>query len=197
MIVNALLLIAVSYLLYEHFTDKPAVEGAGATERFNKSDSARLNKKILIAYINMDSIQNGYGLAKEVSKEVDRRRDAITREIKGMEVAYKNKVEGYQKKGPTMTEEEVNAARQDLENTLRQMNERKQALDDEFGQWVRTKNLSVMKDIQDYLKMYNANGTYSFIFSYEPGLFYYKDSTYDITRDVLSGLNGQYKTNKK
>ncbi|MFT4094501.1 MAG: OmpH family outer membrane protein [Niabella sp.] len=196
LIVNVLLIIAVSYLLYKQFSNNgsSAAHTAGASLR--GKDSA-LNKKVLIAYINMDSIQNKYTLAKQVAAEVDRRRNAITNEITKMETAYKNKVDGYQKKGPSMNEQEVNAARQDLDNSMRQMNDRKQSLDEEFGQWVRSKNLGLMKDIQDYLKKYNADGTYSFIFSYEPGLFYYKDTAYDITRDVLQGLNDQYEASKR
>lgn len=196
LVVNALLVVAVSYLLYKQFNGAPGT-AANASNSLKKADSPLVNKKVLIAYINMDSIENGYKLAKEVTNEVERRRDAITQEVKKMETAYKNKMDGYQKKGETMTEIEVEAARQDLEATMRQMNEKRQSLDEEFGQWVRSKNLSVMKEIQDYLKKFNADGTYSFIFSYEPGLFYYKDSAFDITKPVLDGLNKQHKSAKK
>jgi len=53
-----------------------------------------------------------------------------------------------------------------------------------------------MKEIKDYLKKFNEDRRYSFIFSYEPGLFYYKDSAFDITSQVLKGLNDQYKARK-
>lgn len=191
LVVNAFLVVAVSYLLYKQFTYKPSM-GTNAFAGLRTKDSALLNKKILIAYINMDSIQNNYTLAKEVTKEVEKKRDGLSQEMKTLENSFNNKMEGYQKKGPSMNEEQVNAARQDLDDTRRQINEKKQALDDEFGQWVRAKNLSLIKDIQDYLKKFNADGTYSFIFSYEPAMFYYKDTAYDITREVLKGLNEQY-----
>ncbi|HOZ85043.1 MAG TPA: OmpH family outer membrane protein [Niabella sp.] len=196
LVVNTVLVIAVSYLLYKQFSLESGGNARAADTLVGKDSSAH-SKKILIAYINMDSIENGYKLAKEVTNEVERRREAISKEMEKMEANYKGKMEGYQKKGATMTEEEVNAARQDLDNSMRQMSERRQNLDEEFGQWVRSKNLSVMKDIQDYLKKFNADGTYSFIFSYEPGFFYYKDTTFDITQTVLKGLNNQFKTTKK
>lgn len=197
LIVNALLVIAVSYLLFKQFDGRPSTKGVFNARVDKKNDDSLVaGKKALVAYINMDSIQNGYVLAKEVSKEVDRKRASLTNEINKMESAYKNKVDAYQKKGPSMTEEEVNSARQDLENSFRQMNDRKQSLDDEFGQWLQSKKLGVIKDIQDYLKKFNADGAYSFIFSYE-AFFYYSDPAYDITSQVLKGLNDEYKAKKK
>ena len=56
-------------------------------------------------------------------------------------------------------------------------------------QEVRTK-------IENYLKEYNKAKGYSFIISYEPGLVYYKDSIYNITGDVVKGLNEMYKKKK-
>ena len=52
--------------------------------------------------------------------------------------------------------------------------------------------------IESYLKEYNKQHGYAFILSYEPGfMLYYKDSAYDITNDVISGLNQEYKIGKK
>ena len=55
----------------------------------------------------------------------------------------------------------------------------------------------ILSRIQNYLKDYNKDGKYSYIFSYEPGFMFYKDSTLNITPDVIAGLNGLYAENKK
>ncbi|GAB3010308.1 hypothetical protein GCM10027051_09980 [Niabella terrae] len=193
LIVNALLVIAVSFLLFREFSGNQNVSAVAAP---HGKDSANAGK-VLIAYINMDSIQNKYQLAKEAQAEVEKKREAMNAELNRMEKNYRTKLDGYQKKAPTMTEQEADAARRDMENTMRQMGERKQSLEEEFGHWLSSKNLSVMKDIQEYLKKFNARGAYSFIFSYEPGLFYYSDTAYDITSQVLNGLNDSYKQRKK
>lgn len=194
LVVNVFLLVAVSYLLYKDFTRKDTVPSAAAAQAIDKDSLA--NKRILFAYINPDSIQNQYILAKEVSKEFERKSEALNNEISKMERAYKEKLEKYQEKAPTMTEEEMNAARQDMEVTQRQMVERKQALEEEFGQWIASRNVSVRKKIQEFLKKYNANGMYTFIFSHE-NFFYYSDPAYDITKEVIKGLNEEYKTASK
>ncbi|HUN04840.1 MAG TPA: OmpH family outer membrane protein, partial [Niabella sp.] len=97
----------------------------------------------------------------------------------------------------SMTEAEAEAARQDLEASQNQMAERRQRLYDEFNSFVANKNMSLKKKIEDFLKEFNADNTYSFIFAYEPGLFYYKDTAYDITNEVLKGLNEKQKSSKK
>lgn len=195
LVVNAILLVAVSYLLYKQFTNNPPAPDISSSSNLNDKDSL-LNKKILFAYINPDSIQNQYSLAQEVSREFERKSEALNNEINKMEREYKEKMEKYQQKAPTMTEQEINAARQDMESTQRQMLERKQALEEEFGQWVASRNVSVRKKIQEFLKRYNSKGVYSFIFSHE-NFFYYSDTAYDITRDVIKGLNEEYKASKK
>ena len=194
LIVNALLVMAVSYLLYRQFaiSAAPAVTAAGSI----KGNDSIAQKKILFAYINMDSIQVRYELAKVTSREVERRREGINNELKKMENAIKSKLDGYQQRASTMTEEQAMAAREDMDKSQRNFMDRKMSLEEDFGQWIQSKNMSVMKDIQDYLKQFNADGTYSFIFSYEP-FFYYSDPAYDITPQVLKGLNEQYKSKKK
>jgi len=195
LVVNALLVIAVSYLLYKQFSANkvPAITAANSL----KGDDSAGQKKILFAYINMDSIQVKYELAKATLREVEKRREGVDNELKKMENSIKTKLDGYQQRASAMTEEEAIAAREDMDKSQRNFMDRKMSLEEDFGQWLQAKNMSVMKDIQDYLKSFNADGTYSFIFSYEPGLFYYSDTTYDITSQVIKGLNEQYKAKKK
>lgn len=193
LIVNALLVIAVSYLLYKQFangSEKVITAGAALP---NKDTVG--GKKLLFAYMNMDSIQSKYELAKSVSKEGERRQESLDAELNKMDKAYRNKLEGYQQRGASMTEEQAAAAREDMETTQRQMLEKRQSLIDGYQSWVASKNMSVIKEIQDYLKKFNADGTYSFIFSHET-FFYYSDTAYDITKEVIKGLNEQYKANK-
>ncbi len=195
LIVNAVLVIAVSYLLYKQFAKRSETVITAGAGLANK-DSVT-SKKLLFAYMNMDSIQAQYELAKVVSNEVERRRESLDAELNRMQKAFRNKLEGYQQRSATMTEEQAVAAKEDLENTEREMMEKRQTLADGYQNWLASKNMSVIKDIKDYLKQFNADGTYSFIFSHEPGLFYYSDTTYDITNEVIKGLNQQYKLRKK
>jgi outer membrane protein len=54
----------------------------------------------------------------------------------------------------------------------------------------------ILSRIQNFLKDYNKDGKYDYIFSYEPGFMFYKDSSLNITNDVIAGLNALYVKNK-
>ncbi|OJU26207.1 MAG: outer membrane chaperone Skp [Sphingobacteriales bacterium 41-5] len=194
LIVNGLLVVAVAFLLYKQFNqDKKAKPATVRSD--DKKDSAS-NQHLLFAYIDTDSIQVNYELAKVVQNEIRRKESAITAEIDRMEKNYKNKLAGYQQKQASMTPEQMEAAGRDVQQTQQQIMEKRQSLTEDFNSFVASKNMSVMKEIKDFLKTFNQDGKYSFIFSYEPGLFYYKDTSFDVTSEVLKGLNAQYKAKK-
>lgn len=195
LVVNALLVIAVAFLLYKQFTeDKKAP--AGAVQAGSVKEPVT-GKNLVFAYIDTDSIQVKYELAKVVQNEIKRKESAITAEMERLEKNYKNKIAGYQQRQASMSPEQMEAAGREVQGMQQQIMEKKQSLTEDFNNFIASKNMSVMNEIKDYLKEYNANGRYSFIFSYEPGLFYYKDSAFDITSDVLHGLNDQYRNKKK
>lgn len=193
-IINVVLGLAVVFLLYKQF--KPAGQPANIVRTATAKD-VTANNKFQIAYINMDSVQVNYELAKNAQKEISKKQSAITYEVEKMEKTFKDKLAGYQRRGQSMSPEEADAARQDLEASQTQIMNKKQSLTEDFNDFLTSKNLSVRKKIEEFLKNFNSQNTYSYIFSYEPGLFYYKDSAYDITTDVVKGLNEQYKAEKK
>ena len=58
-------------------------------------------------------------------------------------------------------------------------------------------NEQAISKIEAYLQEYNKNHNYTYIVSYEQGLFYYKDSVNNITADLIKGLNERYKPSSK
>jgi outer membrane protein len=51
----------------------------------------------------------------------------------------------------------------------------------------------VNRTIEEYLKEFNKDKGYTYILGYQEGTIYYKDASYDITDEVLKGLNEKYK----
>ncbi|HEX3025194.1 MAG TPA: OmpH family outer membrane protein, partial [Chitinophagaceae bacterium] len=69
-------------------------------------------------------------------------------------------------------------------------------MDQEMQDETVKKLQDVKKKIEDYLKEYNKGKGYSYIFASSPDLIYYKDTVYNITNDLLKGLNEMYKKKK-
>ena len=51
----------------------------------------------------------------------------------------------------------------------------------------------VNKTIEDFLKEFNKDKGYAYILAHQPGTIYFQDSRYDITSEMLKGLNASYK----
>ena len=193
---NVLLTIIAGYLLFMHFRSGKSIS---AKEKLSSNDSARVNKDFRIAYFEMDSVEANFEMVKDVKAELSKKEDAINSELEGMSRKFQQRYKYFQEQaqGGTMTQAQSEAASQELKNMDDQMKARKQNLDQEYSEFTVKKMKDIKGRIEEFLKEYNKNKQYSYIVSYEQGLFYYKDSVYNITNDVIKGLNADYKPSKK
>lgn len=188
LIFNIVLLALIGVLFYLHFSgNKTKV----------KSNTSVAGKKVeaqdfKIAYFEMDSLESSFELVKEVKNELGKKEESINNELSRMEKNYKNKVNSYQQQGATMTQVQSENAQRDVMQMQQNMQTRKQALDNEYQEFYMRKMKQVKTEIENFLQQYNNDKGYSYIFAYEPGLFYYRDTAYNITNDVIRGLNDQY-----
>lgn len=150
-----------------------------------------------IAYFEMDSVENSFDMVKDVKAELAKKEDDITAELSRMEKDYRNKAAGYQAQAPTMNQTQSEMAQRDMMQTQQTMQSRRQEIEQGYQDFKMRKQKEVNERIEAYLKEYNASKKYSYIVSYEPGLFYYKDTGFNITADLIKGLNEAYKTKKK
>ena len=98
-----------------------------------------------------------------------------------------------------MTEEEGMAAQQKLAEKQQKIEERKQSMEMQFMKETQDFNIELQERIIAFLKKYNANGAYTYILPYSRetiNLLYVNDA-YDITEEVLKGMNEEYATTKK
>ena len=186
---NVVLAIAVAILFYLHFSSAkkilPNTPAAATTT----------NNSFKIAYFESDSLETGFDYYKQISKELGASEQQKRNELLSQRNAFVEKVKEYQAKGQTMTQMEAAKANQDVEARQKQIQANEQTKSQEIQDERFKKLQDVKKKIEEYLKEYNKNNTYSFILSSSSDLMYYKDNTYDITKDLIKGLNEKY--NKK
>lgn len=193
---NVLLTLVAGYLLFTHFSsDKKAASG----DKKETGAVAAVNKGFRIAYFEMDSIEANFSMVKDVKAELSRKEETMNAEMERLGKSLQEKYNYFQGQAQagTLTETQSQAASQELKNLDDQMKNRKQLLDQEYSDFVMRRMKDVKTKIEDFLKEYNKEKNYSYIVSYEQGLFYYKDSVYNITADVIKGLNGMYKQGSK
>jgi outer membrane protein len=193
---NVILTLLIGYLLIIHFSSgKPT----STKERSVASDTAQSGRNFSIAYFEMDSVEANFDMVKDVKAELSKKEDAINTELENLSKKFQQRYNYFQNKaqGGTLTQTESEAASQELKNMDDQIKNRKEALNQEYGDFASKKMKDIKTRIEEFVKEYNQTKNYSYIVAEEPGFFYYKDTIYNITGDVIRGLNGQYKTSKK
>jgi len=71
---------------------------------------------------------------------------------------------------------------------------RKQSLQESLLKHNEDLKADIRKKIEDYLKEYNKTKGFNYIISYEANSFIYiRDTAYNITDDLVNGLNAEYK----
>ncbi len=187
---NVVLVIAVAALFYLHFTS--AKQTIAPTAAAGNAPTSGFK----IAYFESDSLETGFDYYKQISKELASSEQQKRSELLGQRNAYIEKVKEYQAKGQSMTQMEAAKANQDVEERQKAIQANEQQKSQEIQDERFKKLQDVKKKIEEYLKEYNKNKTYSFVLSSSSDLMYYKDSTYDITKDLIKGLNEKYSKKK-
>ncbi|HEY8657909.1 MAG TPA: OmpH family outer membrane protein [Hanamia sp.] len=193
LIINIILIGLVGYLYYLQFHNSK-------TKIFPEVRSSavnNLNDKSKVAYIDLDSLQNNYTYYKKIKAEFEQKQSAANDEITSMQKKYQARAVQLQQKAATMNQKEQESAMQEINKMQQDLQSRKQGIDNELYNYNSKMKEDILTRIQNFLKVYNADGKYSYIFSYEPGFMFYKDSTLNITPDVITGLNQMYSENKK
>lgn len=192
-ILNVILLAAVAFLYYYVFTgkksDTPAVKTLVGSNSVSQAGNAP------IAYVEQDSLHEKIVFIKERRKELEGEQKAIETQwqngMRGLE-AEKNE---FIRKGDAITQQMAEEFQAKLYQKQQKIEDTKQ----EQIQRLSQKSYNYMEDIQkklrDFLQEYNKEKKYLYIFSAGTGLDYmaYKDSSLNITNDVIEGMNSRYK----
>ena len=191
LILNILLLALVAYLYFLHFSGKNSTKTTATTEIADSLD------KVKIAYIDIDSLQTNYAYYKKIEEDFKKKQSAANNELSNLEKKFQSRASQLQARAQTMTPQEQENAMQEMNKMQNDFQQRKVNIDNELFEYNNKMKEDILVRIQDFLKDYNKDGKYSYIFSYEPGFMFYKDSTLDITPDVIVGLNDLYSKEKK
>jgi len=181
-----LILIAVLFFLFYKHTEQ--------LKQIDVKTDKQTASTFRIAYFELDSLEAHYNYFRDAEAQVKDKEARMNNELGAMEKGYQKKIAEWQQKGASMTAAENQQAQQEYAQMQQNFQARKQALQEELAK----NNTEVMTDIKGkieaYLKEYNKQKNFAFIFSYDPTTFiYYKDSILNVTNDVIAGLNAGYK----
>jgi outer membrane protein len=182
--VNGVLALAIIVLYILHFSNSsPVIKASAAAGAGTK-----------VAYFEIDSIQNNYEFFKEVKSSLQVKDMENAKQLTALKNAFAAKYQDLQKNGQSFTQAEVASRQQELAALEKNYTNKEQQLAQELQEESFKRLQEIKKKIEVFLEKYNKGKTFSYIFSSNSDLMYYKDTAYDITSDIVKGLNGEYKS---
>jgi outer membrane protein len=192
-ILNGVLLVAVGVLFYLHFAGNKSQSGTTIVRSSQKHDTAASGFRI--AYFDLDSVFNSVDMVKQIKDELGKKEESNKIEFDKLQKQYADRYNYYQNRELSQIESE--AASKELMQLGESIKNKQSELDQEFRDLYVRRQKDVKSKIEEFLKEYNQSRGYAFIFNNVPEMMFYKDSVYDITADVVKGLNQKYPPKKK
>lgn len=192
-VLNIVLLIAVAVLFYLHFSDKKSPEKTSAAAP--KMMATGNMTRPAIAYVELDSLNEKITYIKNKRKELEGEQQAIESEWENGYRGLENQKNTFLKKGSAITQEEAQQFQNHLLGQQQVIDEKKQSLNQKLSEKSYKFMDDVQKKLKDFLAEYNKEKNFMYIFTTGQGLDYmvYKDSSMNITDDVVKGMNEKMK----
>ncbi len=203
-ILNVILFVLVGVLFYLHFSPDAASKKvvATASEGVNSRDTAASGSGFKMAYVDIDSLEAHYEYFKQKKSELEKRENAVQNELNSEARSIQSQMNDLQQKvnSNAVTESDAKLTYNGIMQKQQALEQKKQNM----GQQLMNQQAKFMDDlkgrIDDFLGKYNADKRFSYILSYSsqgPNNILYKDKSYNITNEVIDGLNAAVKGNNK
>lgn len=192
-ILNGVLLVAVGVLFYLHFSEEKSHGNSAIVRSNQKADT--MNRSFHIAYFDLDSVFNAVDMVKQIKDELGKAEENNKAEFDKLQKQYADRYNYYQNQQLSQIESET--ASKELMQLGESIKNKQGVLDQKFKDLYVRRQQDVKSKIEDYLKEYNAKRGFAYILNNVPELIFYKDSIYNITGDVIKGLNAKYPPKKK
>ena len=198
-ILNIVLGVSIVVLYVLHFTGKQTAKNAGpikVTKFATGGDSTGHSQ--VIAYVDMDSLNEKISYIKKMRKQFEAEQASIENEWEGGYRNLESQKNSFLQKGASITQSEAEAFQEKLYQQKQQIDSKKELAMQKFGE----KSGKFLEEIHDklkkYIATYNEVAGYRFVFASGKDIDYilYKDSAYDITEDIATGMNDLFADKK-
>ena len=194
LIVNIVLAVAIVLIYVLHFASGRS--SVSVNEAADKSVSNQSGLKI--AYLKVDSLIVNYDLAQDLHDGFTQKQEAYTKEYAERRSKFEEQAVAFQEKvqrGGFLTQERAIQERDRLAGEEQQISKLDQELSSKLAQHQSENNKQLLDSLINYLKIYNADKKYDYIFN--SGEILIGDDASNITKIILDKLNARYNSVKK
>lgn len=188
---NILCAVAFAALALTACNKQPAAQDAQAP-------AAKAPAELKIAYVEVDSIMTQYQFAKDYSAILQKKsqniQNTLAQKGQALQTAAANFQQNVQQNA--YTREQAEAIQANLQRQNADLQNLQQRLGGELQAETEKYNTALHDSIQHFLAQYNKDKHFSLILSKAGDNLLYADKAFDITNDVIAGLNKAYKPAK-
>ena len=155
---------------------------------------------IKIAYVEVDSLMTQFDFAKDYSESLQKKsinaRNTLTQKGNALQAAVNNFQQKLNNNGFQSREQAANVQAA-IERQQRDLQDLQARLETELANETAKFNEALRDSLQNFLKDYNADKKFDLILSKAGDNILMADKKFDITQDVINGLNKRYKPSAK
>ena len=153
-----------------------------------------------IAYVEVDSLMTQYDFAKDYSVTLEKKsnnaRNTLTQKGNALQAAVNNFQQKINNNG-FQSREQAAGVQAAIERQQRDLQELQARLENELASETAKFNVALRDSLQNFLNAYNKDKQFDLILSKAGDNILMANKKYDITNDVINGLNKRYKPAKK
>ena len=160
-----------------------------------KAEVAKSEKGVTIAFVDLDSLMTKYQYYLDCSELLEKKSAGINATLNNKGIALQKEMADFQEKiqKGTITEEQAMKLQTSLQNKQAQLQTLQQNLTEEFQKEQLKYNAALHDSVDNFLRSYNKTAGYTYILARSNDNILLADPQYDITQDVIDGLNKRYK----
>ena len=164
-------------------------------ENKSESNTKAAPTSMKIAYVEVDSIMSQYKFCKDYSLILQKKGQNIQSTLASKQQALQAAAANFQQKVQqnAYTREQAEAIQAGLQKQSADLQGLNQRLSNEFQVETEKYNAALRDRLRHFLNEYNKDKKYSLILSKAGDNLLYADKAFDITNDVVAGLNKAYK----
>lgn len=156
-------------------------------------------KSLKIAYVDLDSIDAKFEFYKGKIEAFEKKKDGLDRQLNGAYQQLDKRRIDFLKRGNAITQAEADAFKKEYDQQLQVLENQRRKTEQDVQQEAMIMRDDIFKKINDYLTGYCKEHGFTYVFSYSrnANIFLYEDPVFNITNDVITGLNAMYKKEEK
>ena len=164
------------------------------------ADDAGQGGSVKIAYVEVDSLMTQYEFCKEftliLEKKSTNARNTLNSKGQALQSAMANFQQKLQNNGFT-SREQAEGQQVAIQRQQQSLQELQARLENELAQETQKYNAGLRDSLSHFLDAYNKDKKYDLILTKQGDNILYAAKRFDITADVINGLNKRYKSTLK